>query len=109
MGKKIKTIFLLLSVYLLVFWVGFKSGSIRARMQKRIQVEKVEVAVTPATPRPEVFYVFEKHDYGNYRSETIEEAYSNSPIIKVFMNEKLRHLLKDRDMQIYKESGERLY
>ena len=109
MGKKIKTVLLLLVVYLLVFWVGFKSGSIYVRMQKKMQVERVEIAVTPSTPLPQTFYVVERLDYGNYSRETIEEAYSYSPIIKIFMNEKLRLLLKSRDIKIYAETGERIY
>lgn len=107
MSKKIKIAIVLLGVYLLVFLVGFKSGSAYMRMQKNIQFDRVEVAVAPADP--ETFYVVENIDYGGYSRETIEDAYPTSTIIKVFMNEKLRPLLKSRDIKIYNEAGERIY
>ena len=108
MGKKIKTALLLLAVYLLVFWVGFKSGTVFQRMQNKMQVEKVEIA-TPPNLSARLFYVVEKIDYGSYSRETVEEVNADNPIIRICTNEKLRPLLKSRDVKIYNGDGERVY
>lgn len=103
MDKKIKTAILMLAVYLLVFGVGFKSGAAYLRMQRKVEIERV---VVPDYPQ---FYVVEKHDRGTYSDVTFEKANAGSPIIEIFMNEKLRPLLKLRDIKIYKQTGEQVY
>ena len=103
MDKKAKIALLILGAYILIFWVGFKSGTTYARMQKKIQFERIEVPAAPC------FYVVERQDYGNYSRVTFDAVGDSNAIIKMFMNEKLRPLLKSRDIQIYKETGERVY
>ena len=107
MGKKIKIAILMLGIYLLVFGIGFKSGNMYFRMQKRIQLEKIELP-TPATPPPP-YYIIEKTNYGSYTVSTFNKATNEEVIILILMNEKLRPLLKLRDLQIYKSTGERIY
>lgn len=106
MDKKTKNIILFLCAYLLIFWIGFKSGVAYVRMQNKVQVEKIEV---PAPQPPPSYYIVEKYDYGNYSNVSFTEVYDNNPIIKIFMNEKLRPLLKTRNIEIYKMDGERIY
>ena len=103
MDKKTKAAILMLAVYLLVFGVGFKSGAAYLRMQRKVEVEKIFV---PDYPQ---FYIVEKHDYGTYSNTTFEKGDKNNTIIEIFMNEKLRPLLKLRDLQIYKSTGEKVY
>lgn len=103
MDKKIKIAILLLSVYLIVFWIGFKSGTIYLRMQRKVQVERI---VMPEYPQ---FYIVEKHDHGTYSDVTFDKANASDPIVEIFMNEKLRPLLKLRDIKIYKSTGEQVY
>lgn len=108
MGKKTKTAILLLTLYLLVFWIGFKSGGSYIRM-KRFDVEKIALPVLPTDLKAEIFYIVEKYDYGNYRSVVFRDVSGADTIIKMYMNEKLKPLLKLRDIEIYKETGERIY
>jgi len=103
MDKKIKIPVLMLVVYLIVFGIGFKSGMIYFRMQKKLQVERI---VIPDYPQ---FYIVERHDHGGYNSVTFTKANKDDPIIEIFMNEKLRPLLKQRDIKIYKPTGEQVY
>jgi hypothetical protein len=103
MDKKTKAAILMLGVYLLVFGVGFKSGTAYLRMQRKVQVERI---VVPDYPQ---FYVVERHDHGSYSSVTFEKANKGDAIIEIFMNEKLRPLLKLRDIKIYKPTGEQVY
>lgn len=103
MDKKTKTAILMLGVYLLVFGVGFKSGAAYLRMQRNVQAERI---VVPAYPQ---FYIVERHDYGTYSNVTFEKADKNTAIIEIFMNEKLKPLLKLRDIKIYQSSGEQVY
>lgn len=107
MGSKIKMAILIFLVYLLVFVVGFKSGTSYLRMQRKIQIEKIEVPAQP--PPPPLYIIFEKRDYGAYAHEEITQVYEHDPIIKVLKNEKMRPLLKSRNMQIYTETGDRVY
>lgn len=103
MDKKTKTAILMLGAYLLVFAVGFKSGAAYLRMQRKVQAERI---VIPDYPQ---FYVVERHNYGSYSNVTFERADKNDAIIEIFMNEKLRPLLKLRDIKIYKSTGEQVY
>jgi hypothetical protein len=102
MGKKIKAAILLICVYLLVFWVGFKSGSMYLRMQQKAGDPKVAMEFKQ-------FYLVETNDYGTYSNVSFRKADANTLEIEMFMNEKLRPLLKLRDIKIYKETGERVY
>lgn len=106
MDKKVKNVILFLCAYLLVFWIGFKSGAIYVRMRHKVQVEKIEV---PAAPTPISYYIIEKNNYGSYSSVNYIEAGEDHTMIKMLKNEKLRPLLKVRDIEIYKADGERVY
>lgn len=105
MGKKIKIAILLLAVYLLIFWIGFKSGVLYLRMHNKVQLERVEI------PGPILagYIVVEKPKADNYTYDSMRLVDENNVFIKVFMNEKLRPLLKRFDVEIYKETGERIY
>ncbi len=107
MDKKTKNVVILLCAYLLIFWIGFKSGAAYLRMQNKVQVEMIEIP-TPPPPLP-MYYVIEKRDYGSYSNVEFTQALEDNPIIKIFMNEKMRPLLKARNIEIYKADGERIY
>lgn len=103
MDKKTRNVILFLCAYLLIFWIGFKSGAAYLRMQNKVQVEKIEVPVPP--PPLLAYYIVERVD-GNV---SFTEVWETNPIIKFFMNEKLRPLLKTRNIEIYKMDGEKIY
>lgn len=112
MRKKIKIAILLIGIYLIVFWIGFKSGGIYLRMHNKIQAEKIEIAMQQEAP-PEAppidFLLVEKINYDKYSTVNFEELHPVSIIMKIFNNEKLRPLLKLRNIEIYKGDGERIY
>lgn len=110
MAKKFKVAVILLAVYLAVFAVGFKSGSIYVRMKKKVDVERVEIPRPPAPPPlSDAFYIIERTDFGNYTKVTFERGMKDDVIIDMFLNEKLRPLLKARNLEIYNQEGERVY
>lgn len=107
MDKKTKNVILFLCAYLLIFWIGFKSGAAYLRMHNKVQVEKIEIPVPPP-PQP-MYLIVEKRDYGSYSNVDFTQVWEDNPIIKIFMNEKLRPLLKSRNIEIYRMNGERVY
>lgn len=109
MAKKIKIAVLMLLAYLIVFGIGFKSGAAYLRMQKKIEVEKIEIAIPYNTPLPDIYYVVEKTNKGGYSEVTFRKVDDHDDLIHMLKNEKLRPLLKLRDLEIYRESGERIY
>lgn len=111
MEKKINIALVLVAVYLVVFFIGFKSGNIFVRMQKRLQMEKIAL-LTEVSPPPEPTYFIKRiHNYGTHTVTSFQEVNRHDPIMKIFLNTALRPLLKidDGEIQIYSSSGERLY
>ena len=106
MDKKIRNIVIFSCVYLLIFWIGFKSGAAYLRMQNKIRVEKIEI---PEPPPPVFYYVVEKNNYGSYSNVNIVEVKKDNTLMKIFFNDKLRPLLKTRDIEIYTMDGDRIY
>lgn len=111
MQKNVKTIVVLVLVYILVFYVGFKSGISYLRMKGKIKVESIEVpAPLPPAPAPVTYYIIEKMDRGTFSYYEYSEVSGRDIFIKLLHDQKLRHLLKLRDIQIYQQdTGERLY
>lgn len=113
MDKKIKIGLILLGVYILVFGIGYKSGAMYARMARVNlineidKINEMDKASSPP-PLPEYFTVT-NYNYGSYTATGFECVDDNNVLIKMFKNEKLRPLLKARDMKIYKDTGERIY
>ena len=108
MDKKAKALILFFGAYLLVFWIGFKSGTIYLRMQNKLQVEMIDIARPPSSPL--TYYIVEKRDFGSYSNVIFQEVGEDDIIMKMFMNEKTRPLLKYRDIKIYnRTTGEQLY
>lgn len=105
MSKKTRTVILFLIGYTIALLVGFRSGEVYNRMKNRVMVEKVEM---PAEPTRVVnrYYAVEI-SRGNDASYS--EFSENDVLIKIFNNEKLRPLLKLKNIQIYNKDGERLY
>lgn len=103
--KNALKIIMFLIIYALIFWVGFRSGEIHNRMNNKLQLENV--------PRQRNidrrFYLVEKHDFGIYKSVSIEEISEDSVIMKFYFNRKLRPLLKNRKLKIYTPRGVRIY
>lgn len=113
MFKKTKTIIMLLSVYILIFWVGFKSGEIHHRMSNKRKVEKIAFPV-PEQSKKKLYYIIEKvviekvnHDH--YTTLELTEVGANDMVIQFFLNKKLRPLLKLRNLRIYTSRGTRIY
>jgi len=107
MDKKIKIGLLLLGIYMLVFGVGFKVGAMYLRMQNRIRIESIEI---PASKQQsDRYFIITRNNYGSYSQTDFVDADEGNVMIKIFKNEALRPLLKSRDMEIYKDTGERIY
>lgn len=103
MDKKVKIAIVMVLVYLVVFFIGFKSGSIYTRMKNEIAVEKI---VLPDYPQ---YFIVETQEYGTSRVVTFNKADKNDVVIEMFMNAKLRHLLEMRDLKIFTSDGEQVY
>lgn len=93
----------MLLVYVLALWIGFRSGEIYNRMKNKVQIEKI--AVTSLT-QPKIFFVVEKKDNGDVE---FSKAGEEDVIIKFLYNEKLKPLLKRKDIEIYDSKGARIY
>lgn len=109
MLKKVKIAVILVGIYLIVFWIGFRAGGMYLRMQNKVQVERIEIPVVEPPPAPASFYLVERYNRGSYSSVDVSEISETSTTIKMFKNEKLRPLLKLRDIEIYNDSGEKIY
>ena len=108
MSEKIRRVIIFFIVYGLIFWIGFKTGVIQNRMKNKVIIEKMlikqeEVAENPA------YYIVEKYNYGTYSQVAFRLETENDLTIKIFLNEKLKPLLKLRDIQIYTTEGEQVY
>ena len=101
MAEKIRKMLMAMAVLALVFWAGYKTGEVLARM-KTVPVERI-------APAPKRFFIVEKHNVGSYSYVTFEETGEENPTIKFFFNEKLRPLLKLRDIEIYTDKGDKIY
>ncbi|OGW85337.1 MAG: hypothetical protein A2987_06295 [Omnitrophica bacterium RIFCSPLOWO2_01_FULL_45_10] len=98
-AEKIKKIILLVSVYTLIFWVGFRLGEIYNRSSKR-----------PAPrPAPRIFYIVERHADATHSWVDINSAGVDHMFIKFFLNKDLRPLLKYKNIKIYSSRGVRIY
>ncbi|MDD5421821.1 MAG: hypothetical protein WC592_01205 [Candidatus Omnitrophota bacterium] len=104
MEKSIKRLIIFLLVYLVLFWIGFRSGEIYNRMKNKVAIERV---IIPQSPR---YYYIVENSTGNWGSTvTFSRVGEDDTILQFFFNEKLRPLLKLRDLKIYKNDGERIY
>lgn len=103
---KIRKIVLLLGVYLLIFWIGFKVGEAKHRMTSDME-EKKERLVQERLVQE--YYIVEKNNCGNCSSVSFQHANENSSIMRFYLNPKLRSLLKLGDVQIYTPEGKRIY
>jgi len=100
MQKSIKKIAVYVSIYLIVFFIGLRSGEIYYRN------------IANRTPQPienSSYYLIENYNYGTYKQSVISEIDDSNIIIKLLRDEKLKPLLKKRDIEIYDKNGERLY
>jgi hypothetical protein len=105
MDKK-KTIVYLVAFYLVFLWLGFRAGEMYARMKNKLTVEKITVSEDPHT---QMFYVVEKEKYGDHTNVKFSDVDSNDVLIKFLYNDKLKPLIKLRDVEIYDSEGERVY
>jgi len=110
MHKKARTIITLLLVYVLMFWIGFRSGEIYSRSKKKLEVVIVPRPLPPLPPSLiRTFYVVEKQDYGKYSQVNFSEINEKDITIKFFLDKRLRPLLKMRNLKIYTSKGGRIY
>lgn len=101
MGDRVKKITLFLCIYALLFWIGFRSGEIHNRMKNKVVIEKI-VYAEKEQPKLRTFYIVEVN--------SIAKVDENHVFIEVFLNEKLRYLLKKRPLlEIYDKDGARVY
>ena len=106
---KIRKVLLLLLVYALIFWIGFRIGEINNRVKRGFQVRDPEAIVVNDSRTQDYYYLVEDMDYGTYKYTNISEVAGNNAIIKFLYNEKLKPLLKKKNLKIYSASGEELY
>lgn len=104
METKQKRIALFLVIYIVLLWVGFKSGTVYARMRNKLAVEKVYV---PSVPKTEIYYIVSL----NKMNEVIsyDEVDENSTVMKIYFNNELRPILKGSNIVIYDWKGNKLY
>lgn len=105
MTKSIKAV-MLLGIYILLFWVGFRSGEIYNRMRNKLKIEKV---VIHQLPPEKLYYIVETYYNKGYKETGFEMATDNDVRIKFFLNKKMRPLLRLRDIKIYTQKGDRIY
>lgn len=110
MDKKIRRIGLFLAAYVFMFWVGFRSGEIHNRIYKK-DMDKVLSEISPIiAPRPmRNFYIVERQYYDNYSKTIFEFVNESDTRIRLFLNRRLRSLLKQRKIKIYTLKGVRIY
>jgi hypothetical protein len=109
---KIRKVILLIGIYFLIFWIGFKSGESHFRMVKKMEEQQAKLAIPVTAPVPEKirqFYIVEKRFYGTHSIITFDRVNENHEVIAFFLNRKLRPLLKLRDIKIYTQEGDRIY
>ena len=114
MSEKTKRVMMFLAVYILIFWIGFKSGGIYQASKIRITAFNTGKTQAATLDLPDVrenreYYIVEKFNYGTYTVVDFTESGKGHVIMKIFFNEKLRPLLKLRDIEIYTDTGDRLY
>lgn len=117
MAGKAKSIISLLVIYLVMFWIGFRSGEIynRAKAGEIYNLIRAEEIYKRAKAKEmeanlkNTYFIIEKQKAGNYESVNFYEAEESHPIIKIFRNEKLKDLLKQGNIQIYTSDGKRIY
>lgn len=104
METKQKRIALFLVIYIVLLWVGFKSGVVYTRMRNKLAVEKVYV---PNAPKTEIYYVVSL----NKANEVIsyDEVDENSTVMKIYFNNELRPILKGSNIVIYDSKGNKIY
>lgn len=107
MSKETRKIVILLIVYLIALWTGFRSGEIYNRMKNKIKIERVGIPCVKVIPS-KLFYIVEKRGDAD-KDIVYTEIPETDIIMKLYFNEKLRPLLKSRNIQIYTKNGERLY
>ncbi len=103
MEKKVRNVALFLALYVLIFIVGFRSGEIYNRMKKGYKAEKVVVPIL------DVYYVVEERDYGTGRYTDVRTCGDGDPLIQILYNEKLKPILEEKKVRIYKSNGDRIY
>ena len=104
MAAKAKSVIILLAVYVLIFWVGFRAGEIYNRVEKGFRLERIAVPVQNV----DAYYIVEE------RGSAVEftkcaVSDTNNAIMDIYNNEKLRPLLKLKKIQIYDSKGDRIY
>ena len=110
MDKKIRKVIMFVVAYILMFWVGFRSGEIYSRMYKKAGVRREPAEIQSSlSPSVRYFYIADFRNYGHYTETTLEFVNETDTRIRIFLNKRLRHLLKLRKMKIYTLKGVRIY
>lgn len=104
MAKEVRKIVWLLAVYIIIFWIGFRSGEIYNRIKNKVKIENVVIPV--GMPEPRKFYIVETDRLGGISFADVDET---DVRIKFFLNKNLKPLLKLRNLKIYTVRGERIY
>ena len=108
MDKKYSRLALMLGVYIFLFWIGFKTGAVHTRMKNRINVETIKI---PQIVKPEdkTYYIVERIDAVCHKDAVFTRTDERHPIIRFFLNKKLKPLLKLKDIEIFDDNGDRIY
>lgn len=113
MAKRIRRVALFLVIYAVLFWIGFRTGEMCSMGKERVRVQEiVEYIMNEKKTKDELrgkvsYYVVYEDEKGVISD--FSEVPENNIFIKLFFNEKLKHLLKARKIQIYNSNGDRLY
>lgn len=107
MEKSKKLIVWMIVLYCFMFFAGFKSGQMNARLRSKIKIdEKVSISEDN-----KLFYIVEKQKHGDYNSYLISTAKvsENNPFMRFYFNEKMRHYLELMNVSIYDQDGNMIY
>lgn len=97
-----------LIIYLIVFWVGFRTGEIYNRMRFKAEVKKIEIP-KPTEPRKKEYLVIEKIKNREKEVVHFRRVDESHVFIRMYKNNKLKKLLGLKDLQIYTFDGKRIY
>lgn len=107
MEKSKKLIIWAIVLYCFMFYVGYKSGQMNARLRSKIKID-AKVSIPEDN---KLFYIVEKQKHIDGDSYNIQTANvsENNPFMRFYFNEKMRHFLKLVNVSIYDQDGNMLY
>ena len=106
MSTKTRKIIMILALYAVALFIGFRTGEIYYRMRNKFKIEKVKL---PYVDILKYYYIVETLPMNGYKEVNFIEVHEKDVRMKFFFNKKLRPLLKQRGIKIYTQAGDRIY